>query len=67
MSPAIDNLVLDHICAIRATVDRLAEDMQELKSRLGLLEQHCASLSNRLDRIDRRILRIEKRLDLVDS
>jgi tetrahydromethanopterin S-methyltransferase subunit G len=74
MSPATENLVLEHLRAIRATVDRLSDDMQEVKSRLGQLESQVAiltgnyaSLSNRLDRVDQRILRIEKRLDLVDS
>lgn len=74
MSPATENLVLEHLRAIRATQDRHTEDMRDIKSRLGIVEtqvgiltaQH-AVISNRLDRMDERILRIEKRLDLVET
>ena len=62
-----DNLVLEHLRAIRGTVERLADDMQEVKGRLGILEQQYASISTRLDRIDERVNRIEKRLDLVEA
>ncbi|MCB1511737.1 MAG: hypothetical protein KDJ36_12615 [Hyphomicrobiaceae bacterium] len=62
-----DNIVLEHLRAIRATVDRTAEDMQEVKSRLGILEHQYASLSSRLDRLDERVFRIEKRLSLVEA
>jgi predicted nucleic acid-binding Zn-ribbon protein len=66
MSPATENLVLEHLRAIRATVDRLSDDMQEVKGRLGILEQQYASISLRLDRMDDRVLRIERRLGLVE-
>ncbi|MET3611916.1 putative nuclease with TOPRIM domain [Rhizobium aquaticum] len=64
---ATDNLVLEHLRAIRSTVERLSEDMQEVKGRLGVLEQQYAIISNRFDRLDDRVLRIEKRLDLVEA
>jgi archaellum component FlaC len=67
MSPATENLVLEHLRAIRATVDRLSEDMQHVKARLGVLEQQYAIISNRLDRMDDRIIRFEKRLELVEA
>ena len=63
----IDNLILEHLRAIRETLDRHTEDLREIKTRLGILEQQYASLSNRLDRMDGRIGRIEKRLELVES
>jgi archaellum component FlaC len=66
MSPATENLVLEHLRAIRATVDRLSDDMQEVKGRLGILEQQYACISIRLDRLDESVLRIERRLDLVE-
>ena len=66
MSPATENLVLEHLRAIRSSVDRLSDDMQEVKGRLGMLETQYASISNRLDRMDDRLLRVEKRLGLVD-
>lgn len=62
-----DNIVLEHLRAIRATVDRISEDMQEVKARLGILEHQYASLSTRIDRIDERVFRIEKRLSLVEA
>ncbi|WP_421725371.1 hypothetical protein [Bauldia sp.] len=64
---AADNIVLEHLRAIRETQDRHSEDLREIKGRLGILEQQYANLSNRLDRMDERISRIEKRLDLVES
>ena len=62
-----DNIVLEHLRAIRETLDRHTEDLLEIKGRLGILEQQYASLSNRLDRLDERVARIEKRLDLQDA
>ncbi|MHB1109039.1 MAG: hypothetical protein ACYCZU_01780 [Devosia sp.] len=61
-----DSLILE-LRAIRSSVDRLGEDMQEVKKRLGILEHQYASLSTRLDRLDERVQRIEKRLDLVEA
>jgi archaellum component FlaC len=69
-----DNLVLEHLGAIRVTLDRHSEDLREIKERLGILENgvgnlgsQYASLSNRLDRIDERVQRIERRLELRDA
>jgi len=68
MSPATESLILEHLRAIRTTLDRLSEDMQEAKGRrLGILETQYASVSNRLDRIDDRVHRIELRLELVEG
>ncbi|MGE7367862.1 hypothetical protein ACQKKX_02175 [Neorhizobium sp. NPDC001467] len=67
MSPAVENLVLEHLRAIRATTERLSDDMQEIKGGLGILGQQYAIISNRLDRMDERVLRIEKRLELVEA
>lgn len=58
-----DTIILEHLRAIRGTLDRIAEDMREVKVRLGFLETQYASLSNRLDRMDERVGRIERRLD----
>ena len=62
-----DNIVLEHLRAIRSTVARISEDMQEVKSRLGILEHQYASLSTRIDRLDECVFRIEKRLNLADA
>jgi archaellum component FlaC len=61
-----DNIVLEHLRSIRGTVERTSDDIQDVKVRLGNLENQYASISNRLDRLDARVLRIEKRLDLVE-
>jgi len=61
-----DNIILEHLRHIRTTVDALSDDMREMKSRMGILENQYASLSTRLDRLDARVERIEKRLELAD-
>lgn len=62
-----DNLVLEHLRSIHGTVERISDDMQDVKVRLGNLENQYASISNRLDPLDARVLGIEKRLDLVEA
>ena len=64
---SIDNLVLEHLRAIRATLDRHTDDLLEIKGRLGSLENQYAIVSNRLDRMDIRLERVERRLDLVEA
>jgi predicted nuclease with TOPRIM domain len=66
--------MLVYLRRIDAKVDRLVEDMREVKERLSILEEQqalsartYASLSSRLDRIEIRLDRIERRLDLVES
>lgn len=46
-----ENLVLEHLRYIRASVDALREDMREVKGRLGILESQYARLSNRSARL----------------
>ena len=62
-----DSVVLEHLRHIRGAVDRLSDDMREVKNRLGILENQYASLSSRLDRLDGRVERIERRLDLAEA
>jgi predicted nucleic acid-binding Zn-ribbon protein len=64
---ASDNIVLEHLRAIRAAQAEHSDDLREIKGRLGILEQQYASISTRLDRMDDRVARIEKRLDLVEA
>jgi predicted nucleic acid-binding Zn-ribbon protein len=61
-----DSLVLRYLRRLDEKMDGLREDMREVKTRIGLLEQQYASLSSRLDRVEFRLDRIEKRLDLVE-
>jgi len=62
-----DNLVLEHLRAIRATLDRHTDDLLEIKGRLGLIEGQYASISRRVDRIDERLDRVERRLGLIEA
>ena len=62
-----DNIILEHLRAIRSTQDRHTEILLELRGRVGLLEEQYASVSRRIDSIDARVDRIEKRLDLVEA
>ncbi|MBC7103118.1 MAG: hypothetical protein H5U13_07845 [Parvibaculum sp.] len=67
MTDGPESLVLTYLRRIDEKVDRLAEDMREVKSRLGILESQYASLSNRLDRLDERVGRLENRLGLAEA
>lgn len=67
MAESPENLVLTYLRRIDEKVDRLAEDMREVKSRPGILESQYASLSNRLDRLDERVARLENRLGLAEA
>jgi predicted nuclease with TOPRIM domain len=67
MAEEPQNLLIEHLRYIRGAVDGLREDMHEVKTRLGLIEETCASLSRRLDRLDDRVDRIERRLDLMPA
>ncbi|MFK0329637.1 hypothetical protein ACIQUB_00775 [Rhizobium sp. NPDC090275] len=62
-----DNLILEHLRAIRGTVERLSDDILVIKQRLGSLEHQYATISTRLDRLDERVLRMERSLDLVET
>jgi len=62
-----ESIVLEHLRHIRRAVDDLRDDMREVKSRLGILENQYASLSSRLDRLDQRVERIEQRLELTEA
>lgn len=73
MSNGTDNLVLEHLRHIRGRVDSLAEDMRQVKLRLGVIEGHIAATimsdagqNVELDRVKERLDRIERRLELAD-
>lgn len=58
---------------MRTGIDGLRDDMREVKTRLGHLEEQVggpygqyASLSRRVDRVDERLERVERRLKLVE-
>jgi len=63
----VESIVLEHLPRIRRAVDNLREDMGEVKSRLGILENQYASLSTHLDRVDQRVGWIEQRLEPTEA
>jgi hypothetical protein len=67
MSDAPESLVLRYLRSIDAKVDRIGDDVRELKGRVGALEERYASVSRRLDSIELRMERIERRFDLIDE
>jgi hypothetical protein len=61
------NLVLEHLRAIRGSVERTEYDIKDMKFRVGQVEQTLVHHSLRFDRLETRLERIEKRLGLVDA
>ena len=51
---------------LETRMDRLVDDMREVKERLTLLGGQYASLSRRTNRIEERLERIETRFGLID-
>lgn len=71
MSDSPDNLVLTLLRRLDAKLDRLIDDVQDLKHRmtsverqLGDLRSDMAGMSARIDRLE---TRIERRLDIVSA
>ncbi len=48
-----------------AKLDRVTDDMRDIKVRMTNSEEALAGVNRRLDRLDARVERVEKRLDLV--
>ncbi|MCF6199965.1 MAG: hypothetical protein L3J67_11345 [Hyphomicrobiaceae bacterium] len=80
MNENTENLVLEHLRAIRQSIGNIEQDMADIKFRMSKLENRIAALERgqadiheilahqalKQDRQDDRLARIEKRLDLVD-
>ena len=61
-----ENLVLCILQDLSRKMDRLLDDMRDLKTRVTALEANQAIVSGRLDRIEMRLDRIERRLELSE-
>ena len=59
-------MVLVYLRRIDEKVDRVIEDVRDLKVRITNLEEGQAGIHRRLDRVEARLDRIERRLDLVE-
>ena len=75
MTENVENLILEHLRAIRNDVKEFREETKEefaaMKQRINSIErsnaglhEDTAAIQTRLDRLDGRIARVEKRLEL---
>ena len=67
MADEPDNLVLAMLRKMDGKLDRIVDDVQNLKVRMTHVEEGLVGVNRRLDRLEVRVDRIEQRLDLVDS
>jgi len=74
MTAEIDNLVLEHLRAIRAKQDEHSDRLSNIEVQLSAMGQQLAGLTtavysgkSELDSLKRRVERIERRLDLRDA
>ena len=80
MNGNTENLVLEHLKAIRGDIQKLTNEIEELKMRVSELENSMGTVLScigdhystgarqqvAIDRINQRMGRIEKRLELAD-
>ena len=65
MADEPNNLVLVMLRKIDTKLDRVVDDLRDLKLRVTNLEEGQAGIHRRLDRIDERLDRAERRLELA--
>ena len=72
MTNPADNIILDHLRAIRGDIAKVGDKIDGLTQRVGSLERQVAivhddmaGIQMRLDKHDARLDRIERRLDLI--
>ncbi len=65
MAEEPDNLVLVMLRRLDTKMDRLIDDVHELKVRMTSVETNLAGVQRRIDRLEDRVERIVRRLDLV--
>lgn len=66
MADEPDNLVLRYLRRIDEKMDRLVDDMRDVKVRLTSVEEGLVGVQRRIDRVENRLDRVERRLDLVE-
>jgi archaellum component FlaC len=62
-----DSLVLAMLRKIDQRTERMADDLQDLKSRMTSVEEGLTGVNRRLDRLEMRVDRIEGRLELSEA
>lgn len=77
----VENIILEHLRAIRGKIDQMADDMREMKNRLGNVEatqgttlQQIGHLASSIaqqqlsfDRMTERVEHMEKRLEIASA
>lgn len=66
MATEPDNLVLVYLRRLDEKMDRVIDDVHDLKVRMTSLEEAVAGINRRMDRFEVRLDRIERRLDLSE-
>jgi hypothetical protein len=74
MADETDNLVLEHLRAIRAVLDQHTKALTDIQMPLTGMDQHTAGFmisetrqNSEIDELRARLARIEKRLELADE
>ena len=62
-----ENIVLQYLRRFDEKLDRVIDEMLDVKVRLTAVEEGIAGVNRRLDRLEVRVERIEPRLDLVEQ
>lgn len=72
MTESTENLILEHLRAMRASIGKLEDDNTFIKARLSSIEHQMAgihtdmaNMNARMDGIEKRLDRIERRLELT--
>lgn len=67
MSDGPDSIVLALLRKMDKKLDRIGDDVHDLKMRVTGVEENLAGVQRRIDRLEDRVERIETRLDLRDN
>ena len=67
MTEEPDNIVLIYLRRLDEKVDRLIDEVRDLKVRMMNVEEGLAVVHRRLDRVEDRMEQVEHRLDRIDG
>ena len=67
MADEPDSILLQYMRRFDTQLQRMGEDIHEMRVRLTNVEESQSIIHRRLDRMDERLDRIERRLELVGS
>lgn len=67
MADEPDNVVLIMLRKLDEKLDRLSDDVKDMKVRMTNVDEGLAGVNRRLDRLETRVDRIERRLELSEA